>query len=55
MDRGRTEHVLEGNAELCQELPGRSRLRAGGRLNEAIELVRKNVDLELILEKAEDR
>ncbi len=48
------QHTLSA-ALLCQELPGRARLRRGERLDEAIELVRKNVDLELILEKAEDR
>ncbi len=48
------QHTLSA-ALLCQELPGRARLRPGARLNEAIDLVRKNVDLELILERAEDR
>lgn len=48
------QHTMSA-ASLCQELPGRARLRRGERLDEAIELVRKNVDLELILEKAEDR
>ena len=48
------QHTLAA-AQLCQELPGRARLRPGERLDEAIELVRKNVDLELILEKATDR
>ena len=48
------QHTMSA-ALLCQELPERSRLRRGARLDEAIELVRKNVDLELILEKAEDR
>jgi len=48
------QHTLAA-ALLCQELPARARLSPGERLDEAIELVRKNVDLELILEKAEDR
>ncbi len=48
------QHTLAA-AQMCQELPGRARLRRGERLDEAIGLVRKNVDLQLVLEKAEDR
>ncbi|HDL85835.1 MAG TPA: hypothetical protein ENH11_05880, partial [Candidatus Acetothermia bacterium] len=42
-------------AALCEGLLSQSRIRPGDRLDRAISLVRSNVDVERIFEKADDR
>jgi len=42
-------------AELCEQLVGHSRICRGNRLEIALELIRTNIDIERVIEKAADR